>query len=192
MGRPKLLLPIAGQTLIRHVLAAWLASPVDAVFCVVRRDDDALAGEVAALGESRIVLVRPQIPPPDMKASIQAALSEIERNFQPDFTDAFLVAPADMPGLSAAVIGELLTQRACQPGRILVPTRSGRRGHPVLFPWPLAADVQALGAEEGLDAVVHRHPAVEIVCDPLPLGSSDPFADLDTPEQYGRLAGEQP
>jgi molybdenum cofactor cytidylyltransferase len=191
MGRPKLLLPLAGQPLIRHVVDAWLQSRVDAILVVVRSDDAALAAAIPSASDSRILLVRPLIPPPDMKASIQAALREIERTLQPAADDAFLVAPADMPALSPAVIGELLTQRPAHSTHVLVPTREGLRGHPVLCPWPLAAEVHALSAEEGLNAVVHRHPPVEIACDHLPALGGDPFADLDTPEQYRRLTGEQ-
>ena len=71
-----------------------------------------------------------------MKASLQAALRHIDANFAPAASDAFLVAPADMPRLSAAIINRLLDEHYANPeSAILVPTLRGRRGHPVLFPW---------------------------------------------------------
>src|SRR5207249_3730723 len=97
-------------------------------------------------------------PPPDMKASLQAALKHIERQHAPNRSDAFLVAPADMPRLSTAIIDRLVERHAAgQEATILVPTIAGRRGHPVLFPWSLAEEVFALAADEGLNVLVEKH-----------------------------------
>ena len=192
MGQPKLLLPLAGRPLIQHTLAAWLSSRVDAVLIVIRADDATLAAAIAEIADTRISLVQPHSPPPDMKASVQAALLGIEQVYARLSDDAFLVAPADMPTLSSSIIDLLIETHANQPSRILAPTLAGRRGHPVLFPWRLAASVHALAAGEGLNALVQRHPPVEIPCDRLPMAVGDPFADIDTPEQFRLLAGEQP
>lgn len=192
MGQPKLLLPLAGRPLILHTLAAWLSSRVDKLLIVVRADDTAIAAAIELVADPRIVLVRPGSPPPDMKASIQAALHAIEQDHQPREGDAFLVAPADMPEISPAIIDLLIEKHANQPDRILAPTLAGSRGHPVLFPWRLGAEVYALATDEGLNAIVRCHPPVEIACDHLRIAAGDPFADIDTPEQYRRLAGEQP
>ena len=43
MGQPKLLLPLAGQPLILHTIAAWQQSRVDRIVVVVRPGDEALA-----------------------------------------------------------------------------------------------------------------------------------------------------
>jgi molybdenum cofactor cytidylyltransferase len=127
-----------------------------------------------------------------MKASVQAALRRIEQYYAPRSDDAFLVAPADMPTLSPNIIDLLIETHANQPNGILTPTLAGRRGHPVLFPWSLAASVHALVVDEGLNALVQRHPPIDIPCDHLQMAAGDPFADIDTPEQFRRLAGEQP
>lgn len=191
MGQPKLLLPLAGRLLIQHTMAAWLSSRVDGVLIVVRADDVTLAAVAQEAADPRISIVRPQAPPPDMKASIQAALRAIEQDHQPRGGDAFLVAPADMPTLSPNIIDLLVEKHETQRDCILAPTLARRRGHPVLFPWRLAAEVHALAGDEGLNAIVHRYPPVEVPCDHLQMAAADPFADIDTPEQFRRLAGEQ-
>lgn len=198
MGRPKLLLDLAGKPLMRHTLEAWLASRVTAVVVVVRLDDEPLAAAVRGVAEEfadpRLSLVRPETPPPDMKASVQTALRHIERTFQPKGNDAFLVAPADMPALSPAIVDALLERHLAgnrtEKGRILVPELGGRQGHPVLFPWPFAAAVHELPGDAGLNELAHRHPPHCIACDHLSPASADAFADVDTPEQYRRLVGE--
>src|SRR5262245_9824776 len=152
MGQPKLLLLVAGQPLVLHTVAAWQNSKIDRIIVVVRSDDQRL---IEAVRDSKVEILLPEVAPPDMKSSVQAALRHLERRYEPTDEDAFLVAPADMPRLSTKIIGRLIDFHASNPGgRILTPTLSGKRGHPVLFPWYLAAKVHAL-ADEGLDWVVH-------------------------------------
>ena len=188
MGQPKLLLPLAGAPLLIHTIKAWQQSQVDHILVVVRPGDEALTSVVRSTG---VELVVPAAPPPDMKASLQAALLHIEQHHAPTPRDAFLVAPADMPRLSPPIIDFLINQHNHQTSQILVPTLAGKKGHPVLFPAACAAEVFRLSAEQGLDALVRRRGAVLIACDDLaPAHGDEAFADIDTPEQYARLRGE--
>src|SRR5438105_1210963 len=97
MGRPKLLLPWQGKTLLEHVLEAWKASRVRATFVVVRPDDEPLIKVAEAAGA---IVLRPPLPPPDMRASVCFGVGEIRQMFSPQDSDAWLVAPADLPRLS--------------------------------------------------------------------------------------------
>jgi molybdenum cofactor cytidylyltransferase len=188
MGRPKLLLPCRGQPLILHTLAAWQASRVEKVVVVVRPGDEALAEVVRLSGAVALI---PAVPPPDMKASVQAGLQWVREACQPAPDDAFLVAPADMPRLSTAVIDHLLATYATLPRpQIVVPTLHGRQGHPVLLPWCLAAEVETLPAGEGLRTLVERHAPLHVACDDVVAPGDDPFLDLDTPQDYARWAAE--
>jgi molybdenum cofactor cytidylyltransferase len=184
MGRPKLLLPIAGQPLILHTLAAWRASLVERVIVVVRPDDEALAEVVRAAGADVVI---PPAAPPDMKASLGYGLAHIEQQFQPTADDAWLVAPADMPGLSPRIIDSLLAEFAAHLGRPIIPTLAGRRGHPVLLPWSLAAQVHKLPASEGLNALIERSQPKLLPCDHVEQASDAAFADIDTPEDLSRF-----
>jgi molybdenum cofactor cytidylyltransferase len=186
MGAPKLLLPLAGQPLILHTISAWHRSKVDRIIIVIRPGDEALA---AAVNSADLDIVIPATPPPDMKASIQTALLHIELGYRPTDDDAFLVAPADMPSLSTPIINRLIDQHAASPShQILAPSLHGVRGHPVLFPWSLAAQVHSLPNTAGLDSLVYRQPPRLVPCEDLAAGNEYPFADIDTPEQFRRLA----
>jgi molybdenum cofactor cytidylyltransferase len=196
MGQPKLLLPLAGKPLIAHTIDAWLHSNVDRVVAVVRPGDDDLAVAVRMATKSqvsssndRVEIVIPKSPPPDMKASLQAALAHLQHIVQPSADDAFLVAPADMPRLSPAIINRLLERHQHgSKNEILTPTIRQQRGHPALFPWRFAAQVFQLGEHEGLNAIVERALIEFIPCDDLTLSDKSPFADIDTPEQYSEIA----
>lgn len=180
MGQPKLLLPWDDATVIDAVLAAWRASGVTATVVVTHSEDLALAERCRAAGA---VVVLPPVAPAEMKDSIRLALQEVERRWRPTEADAWLLAPADMPLLSPATIDRLLTEHRPQRPQILIATQAGRRGHPVLFPWPLAAEVQNLTADEGVNALVHCHGWRGVECPP----EERIFADLDTPDDYRRL-----
>ena len=185
MGVPKLLLPWQGRPLIAHTIEAWQAGGVARVIVVPRPTDEPLA---QAARDAGAIVVLPAVAPPDMKASVQCALAHLELQEQPTVDDAWLLAPADMPLLSAPIVARLLASHATYPQQILVPTLAGRRGHPVLFPWPMASEVHHLAAFQGVNALFALHRWQEIPCDDLPAPGGDPFADVDTPEQYQTLS----
>lgn len=176
MGQPKLLLPWGEATIIESVLSRWRESRVNHVLVVVRPDDEELAETCRRAG---VEVVVPPFAPEQMKTSVQLALAYIERHFQPCDSDAWLLAPADMPDLPIAIVDRLVASYESDAATILVPTRNGRRGHPVLFPWPLSREVHQLGHDQGVNALLDRHAIREISCD-----ESAIHQDLDTPDDY--------
>ena len=129
-----------------------------------------------------VEVVTPPHPPADMKASIAHALAHVAAHFAPCDADAWLVAPADMPGVSAPLINQVIAAHDPAQSRIVVPVCQDRRGHPVLFPWPLASEVPQLGEGSGLKLLLERHPVREI-----PWSDATAFADVDSPADYDRL-----
>jgi molybdenum cofactor cytidylyltransferase len=179
MGRPKLLLPWRNATVIEHVLAAWLASDVERVVVVVHPDDASLA-EICRRAGAEVVI--PPAAPPEMKDSVLHALDFLRVAAAPSASDVWLLAPADMPTLPTAAIDLVIAAHDPDDARILVPRHAGRRGHPVLFPWPLCDEVARLGPSEGLNQLRRRFPVRELdFIEPAVL------ADLDTPDDYRRL-----
>jgi molybdenum cofactor cytidylyltransferase len=184
MGQPKLLLPWGPSTLIEHVLGAWRASRVAQTVIVVHPDDQSLAELSRHCGA---LVVQPQAAPSEMKVSVRLGLERIERDFHPHASDAWLLAPADMPGISPLTIDRLIGAYQsglgrAEPAQIWAPRSAGRRGHPVLFPWRLAAEVHRLAADEGINALVARQ-AIAYLED----ADESVIEDLDTPEDYERL-----
>ncbi len=185
MGQPKLLLPWGQSTVLEHVIATWRASRVGRVVLVVHPEDKQIVALGAAAGAQ---VVQPSIAPSEMKISVQLALDYISE-FAPQPTDAWLLAPADMPGLETntidALIGayesSLIAGPAAAP-RIWAPRCGDRRGHPVLFPWALGSEVAELGPNEGINALMTRHEVAHVEA------SADAILeDLNTPEDYERL-----
>jgi molybdenum cofactor cytidylyltransferase len=179
MGQAKLLQLWRAKPLIAWTIAAWQQSGVEAIVLTVHPDDAALAELARSLGAAVVV---PELPPADMKDSVRIALGEVERRFAPTQCDVWLLAPADLPEMSPDVCRQLLAAAPAHPGRIIVPQHAGRRGHPVLFPWSLAAEVAALQADEGVNALLARHEVVVLEAGPACLAD-----DIDTPDDLRRL-----
>lgn len=181
MGRPKLLLPLGGKTVLARLLET-LRPRVEAVLAVVRADDARLADEARARGA---VVVQPAVDPPDMRQSVEHGLRAIAERFRPADADGWLLIPADHPVLDATVIDAVAARWRTDPQEIVVPTHAGRRGHPTLFSWRLAGEVFRLPPDAGLNHLVRSRPN-----DVAEVGVESPGAllDLDTPADYEALA----
>ncbi len=187
MGRSKLLLSWQGageanSTLLDHVLEAWTASGVQRTIIVIRTDADAAVKQICQSGGIDIVLAD---DPSDMKASCLLGLQHLAQRYSPSAPDRFFVCPADIPGITSDLIDHLISEAerhdaTGEPDRVIVPTYQGRRGHPVLFPWSMASQIELLGADQGINFLVDRAAVVEVEFSVAP----EKMADIDTPEEY--------
>ncbi len=151
---------------------------MDHTVVVVRTDDRPLQ---EAVRRWPVHLVRPLTAPRDMKESVCAGLNFIEQFWQPPADAVCLIAPADVPQLSAAVIDRLLECAECRDDdrTAVVPVFGNRRGHPILLPWPRTADIFRLPDDVGIRRLVEEGPV-----DTVPFAESEHFSDIDTPDEY--------
>jgi molybdenum cofactor cytidylyltransferase len=176
MGTHKLLLPWRGRSIIEQMLETWTSSAVDRVVVVAHRDDGELLRRCQKFDVEVVVALE---RPADMKASVAVALGHIQRTYGPTASDPWLVAPADLPRLTAGAIDAVLAgYDPLQPG-VVVPAYRGRRGHPTLFPWSHAELVHRLSAHEGLNALLRGASVRE-----APWDHESILRDVDTPEDY--------
>src|SRR5262249_17075768 len=121
----------------------------------------------------------------DMRSTVEAGLTWIERRFHPAAGDFWLLVPADHPTVDKETV-ETLAKVASEQvsSTIIVPTFEGRRGHPALIPWRHVPEMRRLKAGLGINAFLreHNHELLEV-----PVESSEILWDLDTPEDYERL-----
>lgn len=181
MGRPKLLLPFGGSTVVGSLIQALRAGGISEIVLVTAPGDEALRAWGEAAGVR--VAVNPE-PERGMLSSIIEGIAalggaaELARRGAP-----LLVAPADLPALSPATVSAVL--RAAAP--LAVASYRGRRGHPLRISPELIPEIESLDLSVGLRELLDRHPAGvrEIEVD-------DPGAvrDVDTPEEYQSLVEE--
>ncbi len=175
MGQFKLLLPWGENTVIGHVVATLEAAGVAEIVVVTGHR----ATEVtAALAETRAKPVfNPRYAQGEMLSSIQVGLAALGAA-----AGGALLCLGDQPQMQLETVLALLAEAqsdGCQ--RVVVPSYSMRRGHPVLLPrrlWP-----QVLAAKKDLRSVLaeQRERTRYLVVDTAAV-----LADLDTIEDYER------
>lgn len=189
MGQPKLLLPWRGSTVIAHLVGELRAAGLSQILVIVRATDVTLALAVESTGAT---LVRPAVDPPEMRSSVefglQAAFGTLDKSNAAADTSSlstgWLLIPADHPIVSRSTVDAL--RAAWQPGarQILIPTYSGKRGHPTLFSADFAAEVPQIPSDCGLNWLVKQnsHSIREV-----PVTDPGVIIDLDTPDDYQAL-----
>jgi molybdenum cofactor cytidylyltransferase len=181
IGRPKLLLPIAGAPLIARVVAALRGGGVDEVLVVVPPATVEGASELAeAAGRAGATIVVAPGPTPDMRATFEVGLAWLESEGRAP-PDAVLLQPGDSPGLNSDVVAAVIVAHRGAPEAIHVPIHEGHRGHPLALPWPLARAVRDLPDGCGINAVLAAH-ADRVR--PCPVGEAGMLHDLDTWDDY--------
>ncbi|MEX1363113.1 MAG: nucleotidyltransferase family protein [Nannocystaceae bacterium] len=178
MGRPKALLRWRGRPFVSHAIeqARWAgACPVVVVQGAVPLPDDARPG-------ARLVHNEAWAEGP--LGSLQAGLRVLVDD---DGTGpAALVLTVDRPHIAAATLRALADAFGRDPSAIWQPQHGDRRGHPILYPADLVAQVLALRATETPRDLLARPPVAArrrsvAVDDPAVLDN------LDRPEDLERL-----
>jgi len=177
MGRPKLLLPWQGTTVIGQLVSQWRELGAAQITVVLRANDLALMAELDRLkfsAQDRII--NPQ-PERGMFSSIVCAA-----NWPGWGSDILRVAIAlgDQPHLQEATLRRLLKFSALNLDAVCQPAFRGRTAHPVILPRPVFESLKSSTAatlKDFLKLSPGRH-VQHVINDPgLTL-------DLDTPEDY--------
>jgi molybdenum cofactor cytidylyltransferase len=192
MGRPKLLLPYGGGTVLGAVVAALRAAGVSPIVVVAAADDaemrdwcEAVAAEMPAAGGGGLTVALNAAPERGMLSSILAGLASLGgARAVAGGRAPLLVCPGDLPALRSATVVELLRRREAAGAGLAVPVHRGRRGHPLAIAPALIPEIESLDPDRGLRHLLDLHPG-----DLLSVEVDDPgcVADLDTPEDYDRL-----
>lgn len=131
MGRPKLLLPWAGTTILGYLIHQWQGRGVGQVAVVCAAGDSRLAEELDRLAfrpEDKILNSHPER---GMFSSIQCAARW--SGWNPRLTH-WVIALGDQPHLRRGTSQALLDFAAAHPDRICQPSRQGHPEHPVVLP----------------------------------------------------------
>jgi molybdenum cofactor cytidylyltransferase len=180
MGRPKQLLPLEGSPLVRRAAQAALEAGCEDVVVVV----GAYAEEVAAaVTDLRVRVARNSAWREGLGASLRCGARAAHE--APDGpADAILVVLADQPRVDAALLSRLVAAFRCEGRELVACAYAGRLGPPALFAGRHRAALATLGGDRGAQVLlegcasdVHRIPF------------EDGALDVDTPEDYARLAG---
>ncbi len=168
----KLVQPLEGRPMIRHVVEAALKSAVSDVVVVTGNGKSQIA---AALDKLPIIFS----DNPDYSKGLSTSLI-CGLNALPADCDGAIILLGDMPSVNSHLLDRLIA--AFDPGEdraIIVPVHGGRRGNPVLWAHRFFAEMRELSGDAGARALFATYSG--LICE-VEAGSDAPLTDIDTPE----------
>ncbi len=120
-------------------------------------------------------------------SSLQAAI----RSLPAGETEGMLVCLVDHPLISAQLVSSLVETFDRNKNKIVIPTYRGKRGHPVIFPSALYAELLAVRQDApeniGARAVVRAHAADMVE---VPVNEEGVIVNLNDPETFRRFSAQ--
>ena len=178
MGGPnKLLAEIDGVPMVARVAQRLLASRARPIIAVLGNQADAVD---AALGKLPVERVRN----PDFAAGLSTSLKRGIATLPPEL-DGVIVCLGDMPLISGRHLDRLIAAFNPLEGRtIIVPTRRGKRGNPVLWSKRFFAQMTELAGDVGAKHLIGEH--ADLVAE-VEMDDDAVLVDIDTPEALDAL-----
>jgi molybdenum cofactor cytidylyltransferase len=173
----KLTADVGGKPMARRVVEAASASAASPVLVVTGHQ----AADVrAALAGLTVAFVDNPDYAVGLSSSLKAGIRAV-----PPAADGALVLLGDMPQITGVHLDSLIAAFAAEGGAgIIVPTHTGRRGNPVLWPRVCFEEMLQLDGDAGAKRLLTAHASrvreVELATDAI-------FADVDTPEALAQI-----
>jgi molybdenum cofactor cytidylyltransferase len=184
MGRPKLLLPWCGTTVVGHLIGQWQELKATQIAIVIRRGDALLDGELDRLGFARANrIVNPQ-PKSGMFSSIQCAADW--PGWQAGL-GAWALVLGDQPHLKNRTLRDLLDFHDAHRLSICQPEYAGRARHPVILPGTAFAELKQSQAGTLRRFLQQSRHSVKL----CPINDPGLALDLDRPEDYQAAQGAE-
>jgi molybdenum cofactor cytidylyltransferase len=173
----KLLIAIDGKPMLRHAVDAVLAAGIAPVVVVTGHEHTAI--ETALAGLPVAFAANPDYAQ-GLSTSLRHGLAAL-----PEGIDGALVVLGDMPRVEPAELRTIVGAFSPNEGRaIVVPTRHGKRGNPVLWGRQFFAEMQELGGDVGARHLIGAYP--EAVAE-VEMAGDGVLTDIDTPQALARL-----
>lgn len=175
-NRNKLLLPINGIPMIRHVVEIYSSVTTHPVLVVTGHEAEQVAAAVAQ--SSAITVFNPHYAQ-GQQTSVATGLRAAERGSD------LLIGLGDQPLLTRKDLLDLLDSHiAANADRISIPVRGEDRGNPIVIPAALRARLLADPHSPGCKKFTRANPEhVQFHA----LAAPGFFTDVDTPEAYASL-----
>jgi molybdenum cofactor cytidylyltransferase len=177
MGSNKLLAEVDGRPMVARVAQRLLSSRARPIVAVL--GNEAVRVD-AALGKLPVERVRNLAFAEGLSSSLKAGLAAL-----PPDIDGVLVCLGDMPLVAGRDLDRLIAAFNPLEGRaIVVPTRHGKRGNPVLWAKRFIPEMAELAGDVGAKHLIGEH--AELVAE-IEMDSDGVLVDIDTPDALAAL-----
>lgn len=182
MGRPKLLLPYGGGTLVGSLVASLRGGGVSTILLVTAPGDEDLQTWAREAGVA--VAVNPA-PERGMLSTILEGIAALGGAAAlARHGELLLVSPADLPAVRPETIARLIREATQSGAPLALPVHRGKRGHPLAIAPALIPEIETLNPEVGLKQLRDRHEAELLE---IEVEDAGVVLDVDTPEEYENL-----
>lgn len=173
MGRDnKLALPWAGRAMVCHPIDAAITAGFDPVVVVTGHESERIE---ALIGDRPVAIVHNPRYASGMASSLRAGLRAL-----PQGVDGVAILLGDMPQVSADHLRRLAAAFDPAENRaIVVPTRNGRWGNPLLWGRRFFEEIGALDGDRGARIIAENAPDLVIEVE---IADDAVLLDFDTPE----------
>jgi molybdenum cofactor cytidylyltransferase len=177
MGSNKLLEEIDGRPMVARTAQRLLSSHARPIVAVLGNQADAVD---AALGKLPVERVHNPAYAEGLSTSLKRGLAAL-----PPDIDGVIVCLGDMPLVAGRDLDRLIAAFNPLEGRaIVVPTRRGKRGNPVLWAKRFFPDMAELAGDVGAKHLIGEH--AELVAE-VEMDSDSVLVDIDTPDALAEL-----
>ncbi len=177
MGTNKLLAEIDGRPMVARTAQRLLSSHARPIVAVLGNEADAVD---AALGRLPVERVRNPNFAGGLSTSLKGGLAAL-----PPDIDGVVVCLGDMPLVTGRDLDRLIAAFNPLEGRsIIVPTRRGKRGNPVLWARRFFPDMAELAGDVGAKHLIGEH--ADLVCE-VEMDSDGVLVDVDTPDALAAI-----
>ena len=178
MGGPnKLLAEIDGRPMVARTAQRLLSSHARPIIAVLGNQADDVD---AALGRLPVLRVRNPAFAEGLSTSLKCGIAAL-----PPDTDGVIVCLGDMPLVAGRDLDRLSAAFNPLEGRaIIVPTRRGKRGNPVLWASRFLPEMAELAGDVGAKHLIGEH--ADLVCE-VEMDSDGVLVDVDTPDALAAL-----
>ncbi len=182
MGRPKAGLSLGrdGETLIARVVKTLTRAGLAPVVVVAGAHVDAVRSALAPADRLAQVVVNTDW----QRGQLSSLLAGLDAIDTPTL-EAAMVTLVDVPMVSASTVETLVHEWRRTRAPIVRPAQGDRHGHPVIFDRAVFADLREADLNVGAKAVFVKH-RLHVL--DVPVDDPGAFEDIDTPEDYERLA----
>jgi len=176
MGTQKLLLPFRGTSILKSIIEEITHSNSQETWVVIGSHKNEITEN---LKDCKLNLVENENFEEGMLSSVLTGVNAANKN-----CDGFLIFLGDQPLIPHAIINRLITVFQKTKKGLLVPTFSGKRGHPVLIDSKYAEAINQINPNIGLRELFINNPSdileIEVENEAI-------LKDIDTPEDYSEV-----
>jgi molybdenum cofactor cytidylyltransferase len=183
MGRPKMVLPWRGTTVLGRVVAVFAEAGLQNIIIVTGGDREKVERETARLKNTFPVttVYNPDHENGGMLSSILTGLSIIPRD-----ADAVLVGLGDQPQVETETVRNILDLFHRTRPRIIIPSCNHRRGHPILIDSGMIQELEKSRPESTLREFLNSNLKEISYLE----ANISVLQDLDTPRDYEQSLGK--